>query len=498
MFALAVWDGRDQSVFIARDRLGKKPLFYHLRDGRLVFASELKAILEDPAVPRELNIGAVDDYLTYTCVPTDRSIFTGIEKLPPGHWMRWKNGRVSVTQYWDVNFRVDETVSDEQEWAERVEAVLREAVRLRLRADVPLGIFLSGGIDSSAVVALASQELGAPVKTFSVGFDEPDFDELRYARLMAGRYHTDHHEITVRDNDISVLSDLAYYLDEPFGDPSSLPTYYICREARRHVTVCLSGDGGDETFAGYTRYREGRLHRCLDGVPLRPRQVLSTLLLTVMPQTLWGRGMVERFGCDRLGRYQAEMSEFTLADRRALLAGHGADVVSRTARCFERQFAEANGKDEVSLRQHVDQKNYLPDDILVKVDRMSMRNSLEVRVPLLDHHFVELVNSMPVNLKMRNNSGKYLLKRLLAPHVPPETLHRRKMGFGIPIKHWFRDELQPYATDLLLSPNSRCTRYLARDAIAGIIRGHGMGMRDFSRKIWSLLMFEHWCRAFNV
>ncbi len=498
MCALAVWDGRDQSVFIARDRLGKKPLFYHLRDGRLVFASELKAILEDPAVPRELNIGAVDDYLTYTCVPTDRSIFTGIEKLPPGHWMRWKNGRVSMTQYWDVDFRVDETVSDEQEWAERVEAVLREAVRLRLRADVPLGIFLSGGIDSSAVVALASQELGAPVKTFSVGFDEPDFDELRYARLMAGRYHTDHHEITVRDDDISVLSDLAYYLDEPFGDPSSLPTYYICREARRHVTVCLSGDGGDETFAGYTRYREGRLRRCLDGVPLRPRQVLSTLLLTVMPQTLWGRGMVERFGYDRLGRYQAEMSEFTLADRRTLLAGHGADVASRTARCFERQFAEANGRDEVSLRQHVDQKNYLPDDILVKVDRMSMRNSLEVRVPLLDHHVVELVNSMPVNLKMRNNSGKYLLKRLLAPHVPSETLGRRKMGFGIPIKHWFRNELQPYAMDLLLSPNSRCTRYLARDAIADIIRGHGMGMRDFSRKIWSLLMFEHWCRAFNV
>jgi len=494
MFAFAIWDGRDGSVFVARDRLGKKPLFYRFHQGRLIFASELKALLEDPSVPREVDVSAIDDYLAYSCVPTDRCIFEGISKLPPGHWLLWKDGRLRVERYWDVDFAPGPE-ADERTWAERLEEELRTSVRMRLRADVPLGVFLSGGVDSSAITALACQELGRPVKTFSIGFRHVDFDELRYARKVAERYETDHHELVVDDHDISLVEDLAYHLDEPFGDPSALPTFLVCREARRHVTVCLSGDGGDEVFAGYSRYAQAQQLARFDVVPAPVRRTVGGAALSLTPPAVWGHGLVERLSLSGARRYLAQITDFSLEERRALLADHDPGVVAAGARLYEPYFHE-NGHDLVSTLQHVDQKNYLPDDILVKVDRTSMQVSLEVRAPLLDHRVAEVANSAPRALKFRDGSGKRILKRVLEPHLPPEVLHRPKMGFGIPIKYWFRGPMQDYARDLLLSPGSRCLRYLSRRPIERIVRDHGRGMRDFSRKIWALVMLEHWCRRY--
>jgi asparagine synthase (glutamine-hydrolysing) len=496
IFAFAIWDGRDQSVFIARDQLGIKPLFYSHRAGRLFFASELKALLEDPTISRAVDLQALDDYLAYSYVPSDRSILRGVQKLAPGHWMRWRDGRLAVHQYWDARFE-GQSAGNEGEWAERIEARLRECVRLQLRADVPLGIFLSGGVDSSAITALASQELGRKVKTFSVGFREADFDERRFARLTAERYGTEHIEITVADRDIGILGEIAYHLDEPFGDPSALPTYYVCREAARHVKVCLSGDGADELFAGYSRYRLARSYRRYDRIPGVLRRSTAGALLAVMPHHAWGRGELERIASSGAARYFLQMTEFTGDERATLLADHGPQAAQREPRLFTPYFA-ANNSDLVTTLQHIDQKTYLPDDILVKVDRMSMRHSLEARVPFLDHLLVEDVNAAPVDLKLRGSVGKYLLKRILTPHLPPPILTRKKMGFGIPIRHWFGGSLQDYARDWLLAPSSRCAQFVRRPAIERIIRAHGAGMRDFSRKIWILLMFEHWCRRYGV
>jgi asparagine synthase (glutamine-hydrolysing) len=494
MFAFAVWDGRDGSVFVARDRLGKKPLFYHERAGRLAFASELKALLEDGSIAREIDPQALEDYLAYSYVPGERSILRGIRKLPPGHWMRWRAGRLEVQPFWDV--RVEEgPPAREEEWAARVEERLRRAVRLRLRADVPVGVFLSGGLDSSAVTALASQEHGGVVKTFSVGFKEAGHDERPFARLTAARYATDHHEILVEDDDVEVLRDIAWHLDEPFADPSALPTYYVCREAARHVKVCLAGDGADEIFAGYSRYRIARdLHRRLDWMPAALRQALGAPALALMPEALWGRGAVERFAASGAERYRLQVSPFGDSARRALLPG----AAAAPAGARWAPFFAANHRDLVSLLQWVDQKTYLPDDILVKVDRMSMQSSLEVRAPFLDHHLVELANTLPAGLKLRGSVGKYILRRVLAPHLPAEVLGRRKMGFGLPIARWFRGRLESYARDWLLGPESRVAARFERPRLERVLRQHAAGMRDLSGRIWVLLMLEHWCRRYAV
>jgi asparagine synthase (glutamine-hydrolysing) len=496
MFAFAIWDDRDRSAFIARDRLGKKPVFYHFANGRLVFGSELKALLEHPAVPRKVDPGALDDYLAYSYVPSDRCIFAGVSKLPPAHWMRWKDGALQVQPYWKVDFAPGPELREE-EWAERVEEALRRSIRLRLRADVPLGVFLSGGIDSSAIAALASQELSGTVKTFSIGFRHADFDELPYARLVAERYQTDHHELVVEDRDVSALGELAYHLDEPFGDPSALPTFMVCREARKHVTVCLSGDGSDEIFAGYRRYRDAQQMARIDWIPPGLRLGLSQGISRFLPTAVWGRGFLERFGQSGAGRYFAQLSEFTAAERHALLADLGPGVVTDGPRCFEASLADP-APDLVARLQLIDQRNYLPDDILVKVDRTSMQSSLEVRAPFLDHLLVELVNKAPTRLKLREDRGKYLLRKILEPHLPAPILSRRKMGFGLPIKHWFRGSMEDHARDMLLSAESRSGRFLARAAITRTIEGHARGMRDLSRQIWVLLMFEHWCRRYEV
>jgi asparagine synthase (glutamine-hydrolysing) len=494
MFAFAIWDSRQPSVFLARDRLGIKPLFYQATGDRLLFASELKSILQDPQVPRRLNLEAVHSYLAYGYVPGNCCIFDGIAKLPPGHTLTWRDGQVRTSPYWDVNFEVD-TASSDSDYIDQVVPALREAVALHMRSDVPVGILLSGGVDSSTMVALASSEASSRIKTFSVGFAEDAYSELAWARRIADRYKTDHLEIVVRERDVSVLPDIVWHLDEPFADPSALPTYFVCREAARHVKVCLTGDGADEVFAGYTRYRNALAYRYVDWVPGPMREAVCTSVGSVMPAAMWGRGLIERIGADAVGRYLESVGVFSLKESEALLSATAAS--SPMTRTLEPYFSD-KGRDLLTSMQHADQKNYLPDDILVKTDRMSMQNSLEIRPPFLDHRIVELGNRCPPGLKLRRGTGKYILKRAVSEYLPPETLHRPKMGFGIPIKHWFREGLEGLAEDMLLGPTSRSASFLERRSVSNLLRDHQRGMRDLSRKIWSLVMLEQWCRSYLV
>lgn len=497
MFAIALWDARKAELFLARDRLGKKPLFYRIDDGRLAFASELKSLLIDGAFRPRLDLHAVDGFLTFGYVPGDRCIVSGVEKLPPGHWLRWRNGHIEARRYWAPEFSPQRDVS-EKEWLERLESTLRDAVRLRLRSDVPLGVFLSGGVDSSAITALACEELGAATKTYSIGFREREHDELPYARQVAQHFKTDHHELVVEDRDIGVLEEIAYHLDEPFADPSSLPTFYVCREARKHVTVVLSGDGGDELFAGYSRYGDSLRYAKADLAPAPLRRAMGGVALALTPTRVWGRGLIERLSQSGPTRYLSQMSAFSLAERRALWGASRREMAGAGVELFSPWFERYAPADLLAALQGCDQTNYLPDDILVKVDRMSMRHSLEARCPILDHRVVELANSLPSSLKRQGSEGKLLLKRLLAKRLPSAILERPKRGFGIPIRKWFRSALQDYARDWLLGPSAKIVDTLDRGAIQAVIDTHAAGMRDFSRRIWTLLMFEHWRRRYGV
>jgi asparagine synthase (glutamine-hydrolysing) len=496
MFAFAIWDGRRHCVFIARDRLGIKPLFYYHDHTCFVFSSELKSLLAVPSIPRQLDPVALQEYLLYGYVPGDRCILNSLSKLAPGHTLTWCGGRIEIRQYWDVDFTVHPRFTDES-YLEGLEAVLLEAVRIHLRSDVPLGVFLSGGIDSSTIVALSCLALSRPVKTFSVGFSEEDYSELATARTMAERYKTDHHEIIVQDRDIGVLSDIVWHLDEPFADPSALPTYFVCRAAREHVKVCLSGDGADELFGGYTRYRDALSLEWVDTLPRPARRALLGPLTAAMPQAMWGRGFLQRLGGDAVERYQGLIGVFPPKQAAGLLSRDIRPFAFAPTRILDSYFPSERG-DTLTTMQHADQKTYLPDDILVKVDRMSMQNGLEVRPPFLDHKVTEFVNRCPPRLKMHDGIGKILLKRLMRDRVPFEILTRRKMGFGVPIKHWFRGSMKGFSEEMLLSPSSRTHSLLDQAAVRGILKSHGWNMRDSSRRIWSLLVLEQWCRSYRI
>ncbi len=499
MFAFAIWDEKNKKLLVARDRLGEKPLYYHHdeKTGRLVFASELKAVVLDKRIERRLSPTALDDYLAYGYVPGDRCIIEGVHKLKAGHRLVWQEGQINVERYWDATF-AEQTVRNENEWVEELGERLAESVRIRLRSDVPLGVFLSGGIDSSAIVALAGEVSGRKVKTFSVGFQESDFDEMQYARMVVEKYDTDHQEIIVKDSDISILPDLVYHLDEPFADPSALPTYHVCSEARKHVTVCLSGDGADEVFAGYSRYKQAQQHEKWDSLTALGIRQLCTVVPKLMPRHTPGRGFMERIAATGPNRYYAQMCKFTLNERTTLFRPEFHRIVHRTPWLFEPYVANRNGSSIVTALQHADQKTYLPDDILVKVDRMSMKTSLEVRVPFLDHTLVEFVNAVSADWKLRNGVSKYVLKQSIGARLPEPLLKRKKMGFGIPIKHWFRGSLQSHAKDVLLSSDASAQNWLSPNAIRDVIDDHQKGGRDLSRKIWALLVLEHWCKKFSV
>jgi asparagine synthase (glutamine-hydrolysing) len=498
MFAFALWDGRRRRLLLARDRVGIKPLHYAWDGRRLHFASEIKAILEDPRVPRELDWDAFRDYLVFHYIPSPRTIFRSIRKLPPASYLLLDldRGEPEIHRYWDLRFAPEEDRSA-AEWVEGLRWHLRDAVRSHMVSDVPIGAFLSGGVDSASVVALMAQASPTPIRTFSIGFDETDFDELAYARQVAQRYGTDHCEFVVKPDALEVLPRLAWQLDEPFADSSVLPTYYVAKITREHVTVALSGDGGDEGFAGYRRYaRAERLHDRLDRLPGALARPLLRLAAALLPPGIRGQGYLDLLGSGPLDRYFRMMTNQRTETLRQLLTAEARSRVATEvdASWFHHLAAEGNAPDYVSTLQYLDVRSYLPEDILTKVDRTSMLVSLEARVPLLDHVLMEYVATIPSSLKLDRGQGKAIFKRAMAADLPDEILNRPKMGFGVPLAAWFRRELADYTRETLLSRQARHRGLFAPAAVEALLTAHGHGRRDRSAQIWALLSFEQWAR----
>jgi asparagine synthase (glutamine-hydrolysing) len=505
MFAFAIWDARQRKLFLARDRVGIKPLYYYCDGRRLLFASELKAILADPAVPRELDMRALADYLVYGYIPLNKTIFREVKKLLPGHWaavtpdLKLDRLQTQVRQYWDLQFAPDPDRS-EAEWLDGLEQLLCETIKSHMISDVPLGAFLSGGLDSSCVVALMAKLSPCPVRTFTIGFSEPEFNELPFARQIAEQYGTDHYEMVVRPDAIELLPELARQFDEPFGDSSAIPTYYVSRLARRHVTVALSGDGGDEAFAGYRRYAHTmaalRNQRRLAFVPRVVRRHLGRVLADHLPASVRGRGTLRRLGMSPAETYlnvayfheSSFLTDLLHADVQSLLQYGDGDSLT--------DYFESLDGDDLSRMQYLDTKTYLPEDILTKVDRTSMLTSLEARVPLLDHRVLEFAARIPPGLKFRQGKGKYIFRKLLQKLLPEPLLTRPKMGFGVPLVHWFKLDLTAYTREVLLAKQSRERGLFDSSAVEAILAEHCQGRIDRSDDIWRLLMLEHWCRHY--
>jgi asparagine synthase (glutamine-hydrolysing) len=501
MFAFAIWDAPRRRLFAARDRLGKKPFYYALTPDRFVFGSELKSVLAAPGIPREVDPRSVDEFLSHYYVGGARTILLHVAKLPPAHWLLLDEGRVTTRRYWRPEFGTPGPPRREEEYLEELEARFRESVRRRLISDVPLGAFLSGGIDSSAVVAMMARLSNAPVKTFTVGFDEPGYSEIEDARVVARHLGTDHAEQVVRPDAIGILPELVWHYDEPFGDSSMIPTYYVCQMARGEVTVALSGDGGDELFAGYSRYQRALEEPAWDRIPAALRRGVLGPIAEALPIDTPGRNrlyaiahhssLMPGYG---LGLYPyIKQWLYSTAMKSDTSSGNGSN-----GRGSERAVAvaELEPLDVVSRLQWLDTLDYLPDDILTKVDRASMAHSLEVRAPLLDYTLVEFMARVPATLKLSGGVSKVLFRKLLAPYLPASVFSKRKQGFAVPKGAWFRRDLDRYARERLLDARTLGRGYFRPDAVREIIRRHGEGRRDYSDWIWCLLVLEEWHRTF--
>ncbi len=505
MFAFAVWDAPKRQLFLARDRVGKKPLLYAKSGGSFVFGSEFRALLRHPAVGRELDRGALDDYLSFMCVPAPQTAYRDIRKLEPGHSLTLSAaGEVRCERYWQPDFSKKLDVGEE-EAGERALELLRDAVRVRLMSEVPLGAFLSGGVDSSAVVALMAEASPTPVKTFSIGFDEQDFSELHHARRVAEHVGAEHHEFVVRPDALEVLPTLVEHYGEPYADSSAIPTYYVSRETRRHVTVALNGDGGDECFGGYERYAAMRISETYRRLPRALREGVIRQAVGLLPSRGLRRGRVhkaQRFlraaSLPPAERYARWVSVFDPEAKRELYTeeflreteGRGA------ARLLAPWFARANGAGVVDAALLADTMTYLPNDLLVKVDIASMAVSLEARSPFLDHHVIEFAASLPERLKVRGMTTKYILKKVLGRLLPQENLTRSKMGFGVPIGHWFRGEMQGFLREHLLNGRAARRGLVRPERVRQMVELHARGERDFTHQLWTLLMLELWFERF--
>jgi asparagine synthase (glutamine-hydrolysing) len=501
MFAIAIWDGPRRQLVLARDRIGKKPLVYLAEKDRVLFASELKCLLAVPGVPREIDPGALDEYLTYQYVPHPNTIFRAIRKLPPAHYAVWRDGRLTVACYWQPNFNQEEK-RPAGKYNEELQSRLTDAVRLRLQSDVPLGAFLSGGVDSSIVVGLMSQ-LGGRVKTFSIGFPEPDYDETRFAREVAQRFDTEHHELRVEPNIIDLLPKLAWHYDEPMSDSSAVPTWYVSELTRREVKVALTGDGGDELFAGYDRYRAVRLSALFDQLPGPLRRVIASRLWQCLPGGHRRRSIIRRtkrfsaaLNKSIARRYLDWIGIFDEPSRAALYSDEflaelpGVDPAEFLLRAWRR----AEKRDSVTAASLADFITYLPCDLLTKVDIASMAHGLECRQPFLDHRVVELAIAMPINFKQRFGRGKRILLKAFGDFLPKSIQRRRKMGFGIPLESWLRRELRELTCDTLLDARALSRGYFRPEAISRLIEEHQSGARNHAYQLWSLLVLELWHR----
>jgi asparagine synthase (glutamine-hydrolysing) len=496
MFGLAIWDTRSKSLLVARDRAGIKPIYYAETDGRLYFGSELKSLLEAPDLPRDLDLDALDHYLSFLYTPRDGSIFKSVRKLPPGHLMTWRDGRLAIEQYWQLS--ASETFrGSEADAVAQLRGVLTDAVKGHLLSDVPLGAFLSGGIDSSLVVGLMSEVSGARVKTFSIGFDEPAFDELEHARTVAQHFGTDHHEFVVKPDAIGILDRLVWHFDEPFADSSAIPTWYVSEMARRHVTVVLSGDGGDELFGGYDRYLPHPRVAQFDRLAIPGLRRAAHLVWPRLPHGARGKNFLRHVAKDPDARYLDSVAFFQADERASLYSAEFRDARSATAeQTLARHFERLSGLPLHGRMMRFDFETYLPEDVLTKVDRMSMAHSIESRVPLLDNEVIDFAATLPSDFKIRNGRRKHVFKEALRPLLPANILERRKQGFGIPLGAWFRGGLTDLFADVLHSPRTEQRGYFEASFVRRLTDEHLAGKRDHTLRLWQLLVFELWQRQY--
>ena len=495
MFALAIWDGPRRQLLLARDRLGIKPLYYAERDGELLFASELKPILQIDRAGRSLSWEAVGHLFTFLATPPAQSIVAGISKLEPARVAIARAGRpLDIMRYWDVAFEPDETAT-EAGLVERLRDLLTETVTLHQVSDVPVGAFLSGGIDSSAIVALMAAPAAGRLKTFSIGFAEAGFDELAHARAVAAQFGTDHYDLVVRPDVVRIVEDLTWYLDEPFGDTSAIPTYMVSKLAAEHVTVVLSGDGGDELFAGYDKYVLEGKERAYDRLP-GPVKTLAGAIGSMMPHGMRGRRFLRHLALDGPSRYLDASTLFHADEMPSLFQRDALEQVARHDPLASglSELGHA-AHDWLSAVQYRDLHHYLPLDILTKVDRMTMAHSLEARPPLLDHRLVEFAATIPARLRLRGGTTKYLFKQAMRGILPDGIIDRRKHGFAVPLAHWFRGELAGFAHDLLLSDTCRRRGIFNLSYIERLLRLNARG-RNLDLQLWTALSFEMWCRRF--
>ncbi len=511
MFAFAIWDDRNKRLMLARDRIGKKPLFYRLDRGQLTFASELKSLLLVPGAPRRLNPRAVDSYLCYQYVPHPDCILQDYHKLPPAHVAVFENGLLSVRRYWrppyqrgsEAELQVAPTSPDA--WRRELRRVLTEAVRLRMRSDVPLGAFLSGGIDSTIITGLMQELSDRPIHTFSIGFSVKEFDERLFAREAAKHLKTDHHELVVEPNAVEILPKLIWHYDEPFADSSAIPTMYLSQMTRQHVTVALSGDGGDELFAGYPRYQAVRLAAMFDRLPLSIKRLLTAEFWQRLPSGTSknsplrrGKRFLAALGQAPEVRYLRWVGIFEEHQRRALYSPEfAASLGDHQAGDFLLgTYAECPDRDFVTRTTCADVLSYLPCDILTKVDIASMAFSLECRSPFLDQQVVELAARMPIELKLRGRQGKQILIDTFGDLLPKSIQHRPKMGFGVPLPNWFRGELQPFLSDVLFDSRTLARGLFDPAAVQRLFDEHTQSKTDHAHRLWALLCLELWQRMY--
>ncbi len=503
MFAFALWDKNKKQMVIARDRVGKKPLYYFMDDNRLVFASEIKAILEHPNITKKIDLTALSDYMSLLYVPSPKSIFKSIKKLPAAHYAIIKQDSFVVDSYWDISFE-PHPFKNEEDMMEGLIETLEEATKIRMISEVPLGAFLSGGVDSSAIVALMAKSSVDPVITNSISFSVAQYNESQYARKVASLFNTDHHEMEVTPDAISIIEKLSWHYDEPFADSSAVPTYYVSKMARENVTVSLSGDGGDENFAGYRRYYfDMRENMVRNVVPeLMRRTFFGTIgkfypKADYLPQIFRGKAFISNVARDPVDAYFFSVS--------ALYEDFKKDIFKPGVLCelddydsrnlFYDIYNNAPADDHLSKIQYLDIKTYLCDDILTKVDRASMAVSLEVRCPVLDHEFMEYAAKIPSSLKLKGLEGKHIFKKALKPYLPDEILYRKKMGFGVPILEWLRNEIKEFARDLILGSEAT-DLYFNRVFLERVWNDHQRQLRNWSSLLWTIMMFSLWHKKF--
>lgn len=497
MFGLAIWDSNNNKLLLARDRTGIKPLHYIILKNKLIFGSEIKSILEHPDVKREINFMAFHYFLSFEYIPAPESIFKGIMKLKPGHILLYKDNMASIRRYWDVEFS-DNGFSEEY-FCNKISETLEKSVNLEMVSDVPLGAFLSGGIDSSAIVAMMSHLSDEPIKTFSIGFEDQSYNELEYAGIVAERFNTEHHEEIIKPDAVKLAGSLIRYFDEPFADVSAFSTYLVSQMAKKHVKVALSGDGGDELFAGYDWYIASNLNEYYRKLPSILKDKIIHPVVKNLPYSSRKKGfsnILKRFveGSSLPDEGRHVRWQFFLPDEDKLYSSELKNEL-KNVNSFEvvnRLYVNNNAIKPLSKEQYVDLKMYLPDDILVKVDRMSMANSLEARVPLLNQLFVELVATIPPNLKLKGISTKYIFKKAMLKHLPRDIIYRKKQGFSIPMKNWLREDLRDMMIETLSRRRVEEKGYVEYGYVNKLMNQHLEKKRNNAHQLWSLMVFEMW------